>query len=217
MNVFIKQEVADNYDQYYHTYTGAEIDRIEKQAIEALLPEASGGTILELGCGTGHWTGFLSSKGFRVIALDISEAMLAKANAKGIKNVEFLKGDAAALPFGNDSFGMILSITMLEFVDDLHQVMAEIYRVLQPDGFFIAGCLNLRSQLGKTKDKDDTFRNARFYTKEEINDLFKDWGNTEISESVFLSPSFEILDGTREKYPVEGAFLAVKVQKIRAK
>lgn len=213
MNVFIKEEIAANYDSYYHTPPGKEIDRIEKQAIGSLLPASCQEPILELGCGTGHWSEFLSSKGFKVIALDISEAMLSKARLKDIKNVEFRKADAAALPFPDESFGMVVSITMLEFVDDLEKVLKEIYRVLKPGGLFIAGCLNLNSQPGKTKDTDDTFRNAHFFTKTEIAELFKSWGNFELNESVFLSPSFEILDATMVKYPVEGAFLGIKVQK----
>lgn len=213
MNVFIKEEIAANYDSYYHTSVGKEIDRIEKQAIGSLLPATSQEPILELGCGTGHWSEFLSSKGFKVIALDISEAMLSKARLKEIKNVEFRKADAAALPFPDESFGMVVSITMLEFVDDLEKVLKEIYRVLKPEGLFIAGCLNLNSEPGKTKDADDTFRNAHFFTKTELAALFKSWENFELNESAFLSPSFEILDGTMATYPVEGAFLGIKVQK----
>ncbi len=213
MNVFLKEEIAANYDSYYHTPVGKEIDRLEKEAIGSLLPATSQEQILELGCGTGHWSEFLSSKGFQVIALDISDAMLTKAKMKGIKNVEFRKADAAALPFHDESFGLVISITMLEFVDDPEKVVKEIYRVLKTGGIFIAGCLNQNSQLGKTKNADDTFRNAHFFTKTELTALFKDWEHFELTESVYLSPNFEILDGTTTTSNVEGAFLGIKVQK----
>jgi ubiquinone/menaquinone biosynthesis C-methylase UbiE len=213
MNVFIKEEVAANYDSYYKTPVGKEIDRIEKQAIESLLPVASKDTILELGCGTGHWSEFLSSKGFKVCALDISDAMLSKARLKGIKNVEFRKGDAAALSFPDENFNTVVSFTMLEFTKDPGLVIKEIFRVLKPGGLFIAGCLNLNSQLGKTKNTVETFRNAHFFTKTELAELFKEWGYFELNECVYLSPSFEILDGTMETYPSEGVFLGIMVQK----
>jgi len=59
MNVFIKEEIADDYDAYYQTPAGKEIDAIEEKLIADALQKVPKGKMLELGCGTGHWTELL--------------------------------------------------------------------------------------------------------------------------------------------------------------
>jgi len=75
------------------------------------------GDMLELVCGTGHWTTFFCEEGFRVTAVDTSEAMLSEAKKKDIGCATFLHADAANLPFADESFSVVASITMLEFVE----------------------------------------------------------------------------------------------------
>lgn len=212
-NAFLNQEIAEGYDNFYTSSIGSEIDNIEKHAVEVFLPQPGAEPILELGCGTGHWSEFLSKRSFTVEALDISDAMLAVSTGKNIANVRFSRGDASHLPFPDQSFNTLISITMLEFTNDPPKVIAEMHRVLKPGGILILGSLNLNSTLGKTKDSDDTFRHARFFTRKELQELLVDFRNVRISESVYLTPDFILLDGTMENYPVEGAFLAVSAQK----
>jgi SAM-dependent methyltransferase len=52
--------------------------------------------VLEVGCGTGHFTRWLAEEAFRVAGLDISEAMLAEARKRN--GVLYVVGDALALP-----------------------------------------------------------------------------------------------------------------------
>jgi ubiquinone/menaquinone biosynthesis C-methylase UbiE len=215
MNVFLNEAIANNYDSYYDTPIGNRIDTIEKGVIANYLLSVSLQPILELGCGTGHWSEFLSEMGFNVAATDISEAMLGIANRKNIKNVRFQKADASNLPFDNESFNSIVSITMLEFTDNVQKVLNEIYRVLKPNGSLVLGCLNINSELGKAKDNDETFLNAHFFSKNELIDMLAIYGNAEITECAYLTATNEILDDTMELYPVEGAFLAVYVRKTK--
>jgi len=60
--------------------------------------------MLELGCGTGHWTQFFCEEGFQVTGVDESEAMLERARAKNIAGARFLQADAGNLPFRDQSF-----------------------------------------------------------------------------------------------------------------
>jgi Methylase involved in ubiquinone/menaquinone biosynthesis len=212
-NAFLNQAVADTYDNYYNSPAGSQIDRIEKQAIEAFLPQPETEPILELGCGTGHWSEFLSKRGFTVEALDVSDAMLSVAVGKHIPNVRFRKGDALNLPFSDESFGTVVSVTMLEFTNDPQKVITEVFRVLKPEGLLILGCLNLNSVLGKTRDSDDTFRHAHFFTKDELRTQLSVFRQVQLTECVYLSDDFTLLDKTMDRYPVEGAFLAVCAQK----
>jgi len=58
MNIFISDAVAQNYDAYYQTKSGRTIDQIEKETIANFLENIPRQAMLELGCGTGHWSEF---------------------------------------------------------------------------------------------------------------------------------------------------------------
>ncbi|WP_158870791.1 class I SAM-dependent methyltransferase [Maribellus comscasis] len=213
MNVYLNEDVAEEYDKYYLTPQGISVDAIEKQIIKQLIQDVPAGTILELGCGTGHWTQFFCENGFQVTATDASEEMLKIARAKNIHKAIFQKADAGSLPFPDNSFSTIVAITMLEFVDDIEAVLNEIDRVLIPGGVLILGCLNINSELGKIKNNDDVFRHARFFSPEEIEKMFLCFGIVKMHSGIYYSPTFELLDGTDKQNEVNPAFIGVIVHK----
>lgn len=213
MNSFLNGAVARQYDKYYETTQGIAADNIEKQIITALIKNIPAGPLLELGCGTGHWTRFCSQQGFRVTATDISEEMLKIARGKNIKNATFQKADAAKLPFPDQSFSLIVSITMLEFVDDVEAVLNEIGRLLKSGGWLVLGCLNAESELGKNKNNDEVFRDARFFSPEKIRQMLLKFGEPKANSGVYYFPTFELLDGTDKQNTVQPAFIGAIVQK----
>jgi ubiquinone/menaquinone biosynthesis C-methylase UbiE len=212
-NIFKLPSVANEYDNYYQRDGGRIIDRIEKEIFAVHLNHTQKGHLLELGCGTGHWTKFFSEQGFHVTAIDNSAAMLKIAEKKNIPNTLFRKADASRLPFPNHSFSTIVSVTMLEFVKDIHRVIYETDRVLKPGGTLILGCLNALSELGKNKDNDPVFRYGHFLTPDEIEQLLSRFGQPVITAGVYFSSGFEILDGTEKQQTVQPAFIAASVQK----
>jgi SAM-dependent methyltransferase len=92
--------------------------------------------ILDVGCGTGEGTLFFAREfpQARVRGLDISEEMIAAAQAKtGLDpegRVAFKVGDAADLPYAEDSFDLVAQLNMPPFFD-------EMARVLRPGGHVI--------------------------------------------------------------------------------
>ncbi|MGV8091219.1 MAG: class I SAM-dependent methyltransferase [Mangrovibacterium sp.] len=134
MNLFENHDIAGKYDLYYQTDPGKSVDKIEKALVRKSFDRIFSREMLELGCGTGHWTKFFCDEGFRVTAIDESEAMLEQAGKKDIANAVFRKADAAHLPFPDQSFSSISSVTMFEFVENVDRVLDEIDRVLQPGG-----------------------------------------------------------------------------------
>lgn len=58
MNVFLNPAVAEKYDQYYLSESGKTVDRYEKELFRHRLGNIPRLPMLELGCGTGHWTRF---------------------------------------------------------------------------------------------------------------------------------------------------------------
>lgn len=213
MNIFTDEKIAQEYDAYYTSDQGKIIDDLEKQAIIELMKPINPGKMLEVGCGTGHWTELFSEKGFQITATDVSQAMMSQAKKKSIPNVIFLEADVCQLPFQDNYFDQVATITALEFCGNIQQAFSEIKRVLKPGGWLIIGSLNADSMLGKTKDSDPVFKHADLMTKERLEQHLQTVGKPVVTESVFLSSEFEILDYSDKKYTVAGAFLAASVQK----
>ena len=212
MNVFLKKEIAENYDSYYQTEFGGKVDAIEKEIISELLKEIPKEKMLELGCGTGHWTEFFVNQGFNVTGVDISEAMLNIAIGKKLE-ANLLLANSESLPFEDGSFKSIVSITMLEFVENQDKAVQEMHRVLKPGGYLIMGFLNAESQLGINKDKDETFKNANLLKISGIETKFKQFHLVHIKQGVYLTEEFDILDNSNKISNTPPLFIGVLFQK----
>ena len=96
---------------------------------------------LDVACGTGISTFALikktGGKG-EFHGVDISEGMLEvarrSAEARGIKNVRFAKGDAENLDFPDATFDVVISNMSLQFFPDKQRALSEMHRVLKPGG-----------------------------------------------------------------------------------
>jgi ubiquinone/menaquinone biosynthesis C-methylase UbiE len=83
VNPFAKPDTAWAYEAWYET-TGRRADRLEKALFRQMLarfPQAS--SLLEIGCGTGHFTRWFKELGLRTAGLDLSLPMLAEAICLG--------------------------------------------------------------------------------------------------------------------------------------
>ena len=104
-----------------------------------------GGTVLDIGTGSGLLAIELSKvKGghFDIVAIDISENMIRKAieNAKraGVRDrIRFLVSTAAALPFPDDSFNLVISYASLHHWLEPVAVFNEVERVVKETGSVI--------------------------------------------------------------------------------
>ncbi|HEY1605670.1 MAG TPA: methyltransferase domain-containing protein [Allosphingosinicella sp.] len=85
---------------------------------------------LDLGCGTSYLAARLRARGMEVVAAD---AGFAFARAGG-----GVQCDEDFLPFGDGAFDLIVSIGVLDSVDDLPGALLLIRRALRPDGLFLA-------------------------------------------------------------------------------
>lgn len=213
MNIFLKQEIANTYDDYYQTNVGRQVDQIEKNIMNKLIKNIPKGQMLELGCGTGHWTDYFSNNGFNVTGTDISEVMLNLAKSKNI-NARFEYADAENLPFGDESFQTVSLVTMLEFSDNPENVIGEINRVLDVNGWLILGCLNKKSVIGKNKDNDEVFKTARFFTPGEITSKLQQFEIHNIKSGVYLKQDFLIEDDNKKNQTAEAVFIGILAQKI---
>lgn len=103
----------------------------------------AGDTVIDLGSGAGNdcfVARALAGENGKVIGVDMTEAMIAKArdNAEklGFNNVEFRQGDIENLPIGANRADVVISNCVLNLVPNKQQAFAETFRVLKPGGHF---------------------------------------------------------------------------------
>lgn len=96
--------------------------------------------ILDIGCGTGGLVPILGEHigNGKIVGIDISPEMLKFAEAKNSGyNAEFVLGSASELPFCENQFDVVFCMNSFHHYQDQPKVLAEIKRVLKPDGVFI--------------------------------------------------------------------------------
>ena len=182
----------------------------ELRAVKALLPESGRG--LEVGVGTGRFADPLGIK----TGLEPSVRMRKIARHRGIK---VLAGLAENLPFGDDKFGLVLMVTTVCFLDDIHKAFIEAHRVLANGGFFIAGIVDRNSLIGqkylKHQDESVFYKLATFFSVDEVVKIMCQSGFTDFR---FRQTIFRSLSETKDKEPVklgygEGSFVAIRGRK----
>ena len=92
--------------------------------------------VLDVACGIGATARLMAREfGLDVVGLDASTANVAKAeNLLGGETAAFVTGDAAALPFPDDSFDAVVCECAVSTFADQARVVAEFARVLKPGG-----------------------------------------------------------------------------------
>jgi ubiquinone/menaquinone biosynthesis C-methylase UbiE len=134
-------EVAQEYDVKRFSRGGRLIDRREKRAVLDALNPLDGRNVLEIACGTGRFTVMLAERGADIVGLDISSAMMAegrkKARAADVADrIEFIRGDAARLPFPDDHFDTVFAMRFFHLADTPAKFLAEMCRVSKEQVFF---------------------------------------------------------------------------------
>ena len=107
-----------------------------RDVMVAAVAEVEPRRVLEVGCGPGEAAERIARElGAEVVALDISERMVELARSRG---VDARVGDVQSLPFADGEFDCVLAAWMLYHVPDVERALAEMARVLRPDGRLVA-------------------------------------------------------------------------------
>jgi len=109
--------------------------------------------LLDIGCGGGVLAEEFARLGCQVTGIDISDESLAIARAhaqtQGL-SITYQAGSAAQLPFDGGSFEVVSCCDALEHIPAWVQVIAEIGRVLKPNGLFLFDTINRTSKSKST-------------------------------------------------------------------
>jgi len=118
-------------------YAGISFER-EYELVCAAANLRDDALLLDLACGSGIYARPLArrlSRGW-VVGLDRSAPMLrscrGRADARGIRNMTLVRGDARSLPFEDGTFHAVTCCGALHLFPEVERVLAEIHRVLRP-------------------------------------------------------------------------------------
>lgn len=145
-------------------------------------------SILDIGCGQGicsqkidlglaHYTGVDSSELLIKRASEIYEA----------SNKTFLVADALDLPFEDESFDAVFSVSLIHLVEDIDEVIYEMSRVLKPKGrFFIVTAAPSFYEAWEDSYKEKSLEGKRLIGKRLTSD------GTEVEDTLYLHEGEEI-------------------------
>lgn len=92
---------------------------------------------LDIGCGTGRWTKFLSDRLGFIEALDPSNAVLAADYLlASVENVRITKASVENIPFDDETFDFAMSIGVLHHIPDTQQAMKDCVKKIKKGGYF---------------------------------------------------------------------------------
>ncbi|VAX27342.1 tRNA (adenine(37)-N6)-methyltransferase [hydrothermal vent metagenome] len=165
--------LTDRYDAWYDSEEGRPLYESELRCLKSLVENAPP-PILEIGVGTGRFAMYFPD----VTGVDPAMNALKMAEKRGIKAVQAY---GEHLPFKDGTFGCILIIVTLCFVEEPLGVLREAKRVLRQDGSIIIGLVPKDSTWGtfyeeKKRQGHPFYGSARFYTLEEVEGMLKEAG-----------------------------------------
>lgn len=166
-----KQAVAAAFSRAAESYEGAAaLQRRVGERLMALAAVPAGATVLDAGCGTGHFSRRWRAAGHPVVALDLAPGMVQKAEALASAD-RYLTGDIEALPLPDAAVDVVFSSLVVQWCDALPRVLAELTRVTRPGGVILFSTLadGSLAELAETWQQIDGVGHVnRFLTPEQI-------------------------------------------------
>jgi len=166
-----KNTIKSRYDElgsslYDMRYTEEQLAKY--QLILDELPDAD--LVLDNGCGTGLLFPFLKST---LVGLDLSSALLEKARERADETQFLIQGDSEYLPFRDNVFDAVVSVTVIQNLSNPERMSAESARVAKLGSTVIISSLKRvyekREEITRMVENEH-LRLVRVFTDENIND-----------------------------------------------
>jgi ubiquinone/menaquinone biosynthesis C-methylase UbiE len=148
-----KLELAKLYTETARSYS-RRYRRIQEEKHDLVLSKlpAMVGRLLDVGCGMGDLLAKVGERAKMTVGVDISPGMVRAS--RGSK-VNLIVADADLLPFADESFDCVVSVTMLQNMPDPEKTVREMKRVVRPGGLVIV------TALGKKHPEEELVRIMR--------------------------------------------------------
>ncbi len=131
--MYFYDEFAEEFDSAMNMYDTNK--RISVIYNELLTEDLSGKELLDAGCGTGWFSKKAVERGANVTSMDIGQKLLDEVKKKCNSNC--VVGSILGIPFGNNTFDIVVSSEVIEHTIAPLESIAELYRVLKPGGVLI--------------------------------------------------------------------------------
>lgn len=131
---------------FYNATVAKVLRKPETKIANDIVEKMGNGTILDLGSGTGYLSIEIAkrSPSLQVYGIDLSRQMvkIARRHAKGVDNARFVFGNAAKLPFKDNSIDLVISTGASHHWKTPRMVFDECYRVLKTgkEAWIYDGC-----------------------------------------------------------------------------
>src|SRR5215210_6340228 len=122
------------------------------EAVVAAAGVEAGMEVLDVACGSGNATLPAARAGARVTGLDFAPGLLEIAReraADAMLEIDFIEGDAQALPFEDASYDRVVSTFGHMFAPDHRRTADEMRRVLRPGGVIAVACWMPEGAIGR--------------------------------------------------------------------
>ena len=107
--------------------------------------------VLEIGCGTGSTAIVHAPYVKHIRAIDFSQKMIdiaqTRAAAQTINNITFERASIEELNIPDQSYDMVLGLSVLHLLEEKEAVMAKVYALLKPGGLFVTSTACLRDTM----------------------------------------------------------------------
>jgi SAM-dependent methyltransferase len=104
---------------------------------------ARGKIVLDAGCGAGYGSAELAHSAWSVTGIDIApEAIEFACSEYPLPNLKFEQASCTALPYSDGEFDLVVAFEVIEHLEDWRSFLAEVRRVLAPNGQFIVSTPN---------------------------------------------------------------------------
>jgi len=164
--------------------TASEKDTTKLKRMARRLNIKPGSTILDVGTGTGVFIPFLLSeigeKG-RIVALDFTEKMLRRAQAKGFNgNIDYLCADVTNIPLGEEIFDIVICYSSFPHFQNKPRALAEMNRVIKTGGKLFICHTSSRTKLNEIHRQVPAVENDTIPDEGEMQIMLSTAGFTDI-------------------------------------
>lgn len=191
-------ELPSSYAKWRASRLGRTTDALEHDLLLRMIRPVAGLKILDVGCGDGQVASLLAHSGAHVSAIDRDPRML-KAARRNVSaagaSIALGQASIESLPYRNDSFDIVVAVTVLCLVKDPREAMTQMVRVLKPGGRLILGELGRRSLWAawrrfRGRLGHPTWQSARFFTEADLRELVRRSGLVvqAIQAAIFYPP-----------------------------
>lgn len=125
------QHWAETYDSLPNP-----LIELEEPVLHSMIDGRRAGTAVDAACGTGRLTAYLIDRGHHVIAVDPSEAMLAKAREIA-SGADFRSGSLLDLPVADGTADLVVCALALAHFEELERPVLELARIVKPGGHIL--------------------------------------------------------------------------------